>query len=219
MLLLLDTANLKDIRQGVETFAVSGVTTNPSIMQKEGNVDFFAQLKAIRAIIGPERSLHVQVTGQTADLMYREGLELARRLGEGTFVKVPATMEGLKAIRLLKKDGIGVTATAIMDLFQGYLAQMAGSDWLAVYYKRMKNAGIDADEVVRSLSKAQANVLGASFADSSQAASCLSLGAKAVTVSFSVLSSGLAIEPVDAAVRDFWQRWKTIHQERSILDL
>ena len=95
MQLMLDTANLKEIEQALQYCQLAGVTTNPSIMKKEGNVPFFEHLRAIKALIGEDSTLHVQVIGNDCDTIVNEARRIQYELGENTFVKIPVSKEGL----------------------------------------------------------------------------------------------------------------------------
>ena len=104
MKLIIDDATLETIKGLYEYFPVDGVTTNPTILAKEGK-NPYEVLMAIREFIGPDAELHVQVVGKNADLIYEEAHMIRKRLGNNTFIKVPVTREGLKAIKVLKKNG------------------------------------------------------------------------------------------------------------------
>ena len=118
------------------------MTTNPTILAKEGK-NPYEVLMAIREFIGPDAELHVQVVGKNADLIYEEAHMIRKRLGNNTFIKVPVTREGLKAIKVLKKNGFPVTATAIYTHMQAFLAGKAGADYAAPYVNRIDNLGVD----------------------------------------------------------------------------
>ena len=113
MKLLLDTANLEDIRYFNTYYPIVGVTTNPTILSKEGG-DVLKLLRSIREIIGSERQLHVQVTESTYEKIVEEAEAIVAFLGENTFVKIPATDEGLRAVQTLSAKGYGITVTAVL---------------------------------------------------------------------------------------------------------
>ena len=110
---LFDTANLRDIEEMTPLYPVAGVTTNPTIIKAEGRIDFYAHFRRIREIIGPDRSLHVQVLAQDAAGIVDDAHRLLDRVDGGVYAKIPTTEQGIHAMRLLKDEGIGVTATAI----------------------------------------------------------------------------------------------------------
>lgn len=108
MRLILDTANLDDIKYFNDYFPICGVTTNPTILSREGG-DIVAHLVKIREIIGGDKELHVQGTETEWNKMIEEGHAIVALLGENTFVKIPATPDGLRAARELSGEGVGVT--------------------------------------------------------------------------------------------------------------
>ena len=130
MELLFDTANLEEIKMYSQYYPITGVTSNPSILKAEGNVDLYGTLREIRKVIGMEKSLHVQVLAEDADGMLKEAEAVLKNVDDKVFIKIPATEEGLKAMMLLKSKGIGVTATAIYTEIQGFMAIMAGADFI-----------------------------------------------------------------------------------------
>ena len=111
---LLDTANLDDIRRCCEIFPIAGVTSNPSIVKREGNVDFFAHMREIRSIIGMDSPLHIQVTAPDAEGMVRG---CGRYHGKSRFQclckKFRLPWEGLKAMKAMKAKGIPITGTVV----------------------------------------------------------------------------------------------------------
>ena len=127
---LLDTANLAEIRRFYDIFPIAGVTSNPSIVKREGNIDFFDHMKEIRSIIGIDKPLHIQVTASDTDGMLRDADTLLNKVDSEVYVKIPVTMEGIKTIKLLKAQNIHVTGTAIYSKQQGFLAMEAGADFV-----------------------------------------------------------------------------------------
>ena len=88
---LLDTASLADITRFCDIFPIAGVTSNPSIVKKEGKINFFAHMNEIRSIIGPERPLHIQVTALDTEGMIRDADTLITKIDADVSVKVPVT--------------------------------------------------------------------------------------------------------------------------------
>lgn len=212
---LLDSANIEEIRACIDVFPITGVTTNPSILKLEGAVDFFPHLRAIRDIIGTERSLHVQVTASSWEGMVRDGETIMEKIDGEVFIKVPLTEEGLKAMGVLRKKGAGITATAIYSKIQGLLALARGAAFIAPYYNRMESAGIDPQNLIRSLREqigpSPVKILAASFKNINQAANALSAGAHAVTLPPVLLHEAMRIPAVEKAVADFQADWAAFH--------
>lgn len=220
--LMLDTANLEMIRKGLAVYPVSGITTNPTILKKEGDVDFFTRLKAIRKLM-PAGSLHVQVTATDAEGMEREAEKIVSVLGKETFIKVPVDEQGLEAIKWMGTHGYHVTATAIYSTFQGMVAAMAGAEYLALYYNRMENIDADPAKVVRDLSSflkgGGCNILAASFHNVRQVTEAYANGAEGCTVGPEILGLGLANASIKGALASFHNDWVSIHGEKSIDEL
>jgi len=214
MELLFDSANLADLAELVPVYPVAGVTTNPTILKAEGRVDFYEHLRAIRAIIGPERGLHAQVVAPDPAGMVAEAHRLREHLGPDVYVKVPVTEPGLAALRQLADEGIGVTATAVYSKTQGILAVAAGARYVAVYVNRMEGLGIDPAATIASLARfierdgAPCTILGASFKNVTQVHAALDAGAGAVTVAPSLFRDALSTAGVLNAVEAFAQDWR-----------
>lgn len=220
MELMLDTANLEEIKEGLATYPVTGVTSNPSILKNEGQIDFWTHMKSIRDIIG-NRTLHVQVIATTYHDIIKEADRLLEMLGYDTYIKIPVSEEGLKAIKILSSRGVNVTATAIYTTLQGTLAMMAGAKYIAIYYTRMQNINIDAATVVKDLAYLidknhfNCKLLAASFKDVSQLNSAYSHGAHSATVPLAILKKGMSMPSIQEAVTDFNHDWESIHGEGS----
>jgi len=225
MELLLDTANLKSIRDAVSTYPISGLTTNPSIVSKEGRSDFFGLIREIREILGKERTLHVQVTRTDCEGILKEAEAIRKNVDEDVYIKTPVSKEGLKAIGIMAREGFNVTATAIYTTIQGELAAMAGAKYLALYYNRMLNLDIDADAVFRSTANAIAasgldcKIVGASFKNIMQVTNVFADGAEAVTVPPELLDTALANPSIVLAVRNFNKDWEKVYGSKGITEL
>ena len=212
MKLIIDDANLDAIKELYEYFPIDGVTTNPTILSKEGK-NPYEVLMAIRDFIGPDAELHVQVVGRDAETMYEEAHMIRKRLGEKTFIKVPVTREGLKAIKILKKHDFTETATAIYTHMQAFLAGKAGADYAAPYVNRIDNLGVDGIREAKEIHDIFRNnglkteVLAASFKNSQQALELAKHGVGAATISPDVIEGLVAIDAdyhaVDVFIKDF----------------
>ena len=224
MELMLDSANLKEIERCIDAYPISGVTSNPTILQAEGRVDFFDHMKRIRSLIGEERSLHVQVVSQDCDTILRESERILNVLGDATYIKIPVTEEGLKAIRILSGRNVSITATAIYTTFQGILAMLSGARYLAVYYNRMLNIDIDAPRVIKELSgllwanTTRTQVLSASFKNISEITTAFACGSSCCTVPPHLLTTALTMPSVTDAVDAFSQDWEGVYGTSTLLD-
>lgn len=210
---LFDTANLTIIKEYANKLPIAGITTNPSIIKKEGKIDFFAHFAAIRKIIGQEKSLHVQVTAETADDIISEAYAITDKIDKDVYIKIPVTVEGLSAIRTLKKENFNITATAIYTKMQGFLAMEAGADFIAPYYNRMQNLDINSDETIASFAEAIARynystrILAASFKNMGQVNRAIECGAQAVTLAPEIMLDAFKMPSIAKAVNDFHADW------------
>lgn len=214
---LLDTIHLDDIKKFNQIIPLSGVTSNPTIVRKEGKVPFFEHMRQVRSIIGDDASLHIQVVGQTTDEMVQDAHAILNGVDKNVFIKIPSNQAGLAAIKILKKENVNITATAIYTKFQGYLALSAGADYLAPYYNRMVNMNINADEVIQELAKAidrnhsTTKILAASFHTVQQVNSAFEMGAQAATMGVDILETALSAPAIGAAVDNFTTDWESIY--------
>lgn len=208
MKFIIDDADIEKIRELYATFAVDGVTTNPTILAKSGKQPFEI-LKEIRDFIGPEAELHVQVVAADAEGMLEEAHRIRKELGINTYVKVPTTKEGLKAMKALKKDGTNVTATAIYTQMQAYLAGKAGADYAAPYVNRIDNLGANGVKTAKDIhdifkkNGLKTEVLAASFKNSQQVLELCQYGIGASTISPDVIEGLIKNDSVTMAVSAF----------------
>lgn len=219
---MVDTINIEEIKKWSNILPLAGVTSNPTIVKKEGKIDFFKQIKMIREIIGDKPGIHVQVVADTFEGIINDAHKLREELGDNIYVKVPVTSVGLSAIKELKKQGFKITATAIYTVFQGYLAIEAGADYLAPYFNRMENLNINSEEVIGQLVKSienqnsSAKILAASFKNVNQLTKALAAGAHAVTAGVDIYGMGFANPSIQKAVDDFTDDWENCQGRRYI---
>ncbi len=224
MRIMLDTANLKDIRYFNTYYPIEGVTTNPTILSKQGG-DVLALLKEIRAIIGDEKELHVQVTETEYERILAEARAIVAYLGENTFVKIPATDVGLRATKALSDEGYGITVTAVLTAAQGLLASNAGAAYVAPYVNRLENicadgVGTVADLVrIFSASDTSTEILAASFKTAKEVLDIAVAGCHAATLSPDVLKRFLAHTTTDTSIAGFAADWKGAFGDVTLLDL
>src|SRR5437762_9758608 len=138
MKFFLDTANLNEIREGASLGLADGVTTNPSLIAKEGGVDFKQHIAAICDLVkGP---VSAECTSEDADGMLREGREYSK-IAPNVVVKCPLTREGLKATRMLDDSGIRVNVTLCFSASQAILAAKAGASFISPFLGRLDDIG------------------------------------------------------------------------------
>lgn len=224
MKLILDTADLKEIRYFNTYYPIVGVTTNPTILSREGG-DVLALLRAIRNEIGSQKELHVQVMENTYDRMVEEAKAIVELLGENTFVKIPATDEGLRATAELSAQGYGITVTAILTAAQAMLASNAGAAYVAPYVSRLENicddgVGAVADIAqIFAISGTDTEILAASFKTAKEVLDVAVAGSHAATVAPDVMHKLLAHPTTDTSVAGFSADWHRAFGEHSLLEL
>ena len=147
MKIFLDTANLEDIRRGAAYGIIDGVTTNPSLIAKEG-ADHAERIRQICDILDGDISAEVVAT--EAEEMVREGRELAA-IHDNVVVKVPLIREGIKATRILASEGIRVNVTLCFSSAQALLAAKAGAYLISPFLGRLDDIGSDGMELIRDI--------------------------------------------------------------------
>jgi len=222
---LFDTVNLKNIETYGEIYPYTGVTSNPSIIKAEGEIDFFAHFKEIRRIIGRERSLHIQTLATDCNGILREAEAILSNVDEDVYIKIPTTEAGLAAMQILKRQGVRITATAIYSIIQGFMAINAGADFIAPYYNRMENVDIDPDNTISAYVKAietsssPTKIVAASFKNIAQVNKAIIAGAHTVTLQPALLHDVFGMAAIRKAVDDFAVDWESVFGDVSILDL
>ncbi len=215
MKLLIDDANIEKIKHILEYYPIDGVTTNPSILAKSGRSPYDV-LREIREIIGEDKELHAQVISSTAEGMVEEGRKIVEILGKNTYVKVPTTPEGLKAMKILSSEGYLITATAIYTTMQAYLAAKAGADYAAPYVNRIDNLGANGIETTKAIQDIFDNngfkteILAASFKNSHQVKELCEYGVGASTVAPDVIEGLIKNACVTTAVEDFTKDFEAL---------
>ena len=224
MKLILDTANLDDIKYFNTYYPIEGVTTNPTILSREGG-DIVAHLKTIRRIIGDGKELHIQVTETEYDEILSEARAIVKTFGKNTFVKIPATDVGLRATAALSKEGIGVTVTAVFSAGQALLAAAAGAAYVAPYVSRLENICEDGVGVVAEIQQVldcddyKTVVLAASFKTAREVLDVALAGSGAATVSADVLKKLLSHTSTDTSIAGFEADWKKAFGNRKLSEM
>lgn len=208
MKFIIDDVNIEKIKDIYSIFPVDGVTSNPSIIFKYGKKPYKI-LKEIREFIGENAELHVQVISDNSEDMLKEAHKIIQQLGKNTYIKVPVTKEGLRAIKILKKEDINVTATAIYTQMQAYLAGKAGAEYAAPYINRIDNLGANGIQVAKDIydifkkNDLKTEVLAASFKNSQQVLELCKYGIGAATISPDVIEGLIKNDCVSMAVKKF----------------
>ncbi len=224
MRILLDTANLEDIKYFNAYYPIEGVTTNPTILAKEGG-DVIAQLKAIREIIGNDKELHVQVTEKDFDRIIEEARALVDTFGINTFVKIPVTDVGLRVTNYLSDRGIGVTVTAVLTAAQAMLASNAGASYVAPYISRSENLCADGVGTVADIatifkvSGTNTQILAASFKTAKEVLDVAVEGCHSATIGSSIMKMLLSHTTTDTSILGFERDWQEAFGDTTLLKL
>lgn len=220
MRLFLDTANLTHIRHGVELGVVSGVTTNPSLVSKEGKVDYKALVKEICSVVpGP---VSTEVLSQEAAGMVAEAHEIVT-WAENVAVKIPATLEGLKATASLARENIKVNMTLCFSLNQAILAADAGAAFVSPFVGRLDDIGEDGMnlvvDIVKHLSyyRLPTQVIAASIRHTAHCLAAAKAGAHIATVPYGVLLQMVEHPLTTIGVRRFADDWNKVMGNTGIL--
>ena len=149
MKFFLDTANVDQIREANEMGVISGVTTNPSLIAKEGR-DFNEVIKDITSIVdGP---ISGEVVAEDAKGMIDEGRKIAA-IHKNMIVKIPMTAEGLKAVKVLSKEGVKTNVTLVFSANQALFAANAGATYVSPFLGRVDDISMDGMEIVRTIAE------------------------------------------------------------------
>ena len=151
MKFFIDTANVEDIRKANDMGVICGVTTNPSLIAKEGR-DFNEVIKEITTIVDGPISGEVKATTVDAEGMIAEGREIAK-IHPNMVVKIPMTVEGLKATKVLSSEGIPVNVTLIFSANQAILAANAGAAYVSPFLGRLDDINTPGIDLIRNISE------------------------------------------------------------------
>ena len=212
MKFFLDTANLDEIKQGVAWGLVDGVTTNPSLVAKEG-VDFHTRIKDICALVdGP---ISAEVTATDFDGMMKEGHILAK-LHPNVTVKVPLIPEGIKACRALSKEGIKVNVTLCFSASQALLAAKSGATFISPFVGRLDDVSTNGMDLIRDIVQIYDNygykteVLAASLRHPQHIVESALAGADVGTMPFGVLKMLFNHPLTDIGLKRFLEDWEKV---------
>jgi transaldolase len=214
MKFFIDTANVDEIKVAADLGILDGVTTNPTLLAREKDRgDFKAVLKEICGIVrGP---VSAEVVGEDADTMVREGKSLAG-LDENIVIKIPLVAEGLKAMGMLKRQGIRTHATLIFSANQALLAARAGAAFISPFVGRLDDAthyGMDLIEQIMQIYDNydfETEVMVSSVRNPLHVLEAALLGADIVTVPLKVIQQMMKHPLTDVGVKRFLDDWKKL---------
>lgn len=210
MKIFLDTANLDEIKEGASWGIVDGVTTNPSLIAKESK-DLKETIKAICEIVdGPISS---EVLSENHEDMIKEARELAK-IHKNIVVKIPMTIEGLKAVKVLSAEGIHTNVTLIFSANQALLAAKAGATYVSPFLGRLDDIGIEGMELVRTIVEIfdiygyDTQVIAASIRHPMHVIDAALAGSHIATIPMKVLKQMAAHPLTDNGIEKFNNDWK-----------
>jgi len=211
MKFFIDTANIDDIRAANELGILSGVTTNPSLVAKEG-VSFHDRLREITSVV-TEGSVSAEVIAEDAEGMIKEGKELAA-IAPNITVKVPMTLEGLKAVKALSDLNITTNVTLIFNANQALLAARAGATYVSPFLGRLDDIGQEGMQLVATVAEIfdvhdiKTEIIAASIRHPLHVTDAALNGAHIATIPYNVLASLVKHPLTDKGIEQFLADWE-----------
>ena len=217
MRFFIDTANVDDIRKANDMGVICGVTTNPSLIAKEGR-RFEDVIAEIASIVDGPISGEVKATTTDAEGMIREGREIAK-LHPNMVVKIPMTVEGLKAVKVLTAEGIKTNVTLIFTANQALLAARAGATYVSPFLGRLDDISVRGVELVEEIAEIfavagiETEIIAASVRNPMHITDCALAGADIATVPYKVLEQKTHHPLTDAGIRKFQEDYRAVFGE------
>ncbi len=209
MKLFIDTANVEDIRKANDLGVICGVTTNPSLIAKEGK-DFKSVIKEITSIVdGP---ISAEVVASDAAGMVKEARELAK-IHKNIVIKIPITEEGLKAVKVLSAEGIHTNVTLIFSPAQALLAAKAGATYVSPFVGRLDDISDNGISVVDDIAAIfeihgiETEIIAASIRGPQDVTDAAKHGAHIATVPYKVIMQMLKHPLTDVGIQRFMEDW------------
>ena len=215
MKIFLDTANLESIKKYNDMGLLDGITTNPTLLSKEGG-DPQKTMEEICRIVKGDVSLEVVATDYEG--MMEEGRRL-RKYGDNVVVKCPMTAEGLKACKALTAEGIPVNVTLVFSPNQAILAAKAGAKYVSPFIGRLDDVGKDGMNLIREIKqifpnyKFKTQILVASIRHPMHVVDAAKIGADVVTLPAAVLEKMLKHQLTDIGLKNFLADWEKLKSE------
>ena len=217
MKFFIDTANVEDIRSANDLGVICGVTTNPSLISKEGR-DFTEVIKEITAIVNGPISGEVKATTTDWQDMIAEAREIAK-IHPNMVVKIPMTEDGLKAVNVLKKEGIKTNVTLIFSPTQALLAARAGATYVSPFLGRLDDISHNGLLLIEEIVEIFANndidtqIIAASVRNPIHVIECAKLGCDIATVPYSVINQMIKHPLTDIGIEKFKQDYYKVFGE------
>ena len=209
MKLFIDTANIEHIKEANDLGVICGVTTNPSLIAKEGR-DFKTVIDEITTIV--DDPVSAEVISLNADEMVEEAVELSK-LNKNIVIKIPMTADGLKAINKLSDMGIHTNATLIFSAAQALLAARAGATYVSPFLGRIDDIDSNGMELISDIVEIfeihgiETEIIAASIRSALHVTNAAKLGADIATVPYNVLMQMIKHPLTDAGIEKFLKDW------------
>ena len=217
MKFFVDTANVDEIRKANDMGIICGVTTNPSLIAKEGR-DFNQVIAEIASIVDGPISGEVKATTTDAEGMIKEGREIAA-IHPNMVVKIPMTVEGLKAVKVLHAEGIKTNVTLIFSAAQALLAARAGSTYVSPFLGRLDDISMPGIDLINEITEIfmmhdiQTEIIAASIRNPIHVIDCAKAGADIATVPYKVLEQMTKHPLTDQGIAKFQADYKAVFGE------
>lgn len=217
MKFFIDTAKVEDIRKANDMGIICGVTTNPSLIAKEGR-DFNEVIKEITEIVDGPISGEVKATTTDAEGMIKEGREIAA-IHPNMVVKIPMTAEGLKAVKVLASEGIKTNVTLIFTANQALLAARAGATYVSPFLGRLDDISVRGVDLIREISDIfavagiETEIICASVRNPIHVTDCALAGGDIATVPYGVLEKMISHPLTDIGIEKFQADYKAVFGE------
>lgn len=214
MKFFIDTANVEDIRKANDMGVICGVTTNPSLIAKEGR-DFNEVIKEITTIVNGPISGEVKATTVDAEGMIKEGREIAA-IHHNMVVKIPMTVEGLKAVKVLAQEGIKTNVTLIFSANQALLAARAGATYVSPFLGRLDDINMTGVDLIGDIVqifdnyRLETEIIAASIRNPIHVTDCALAGAHIATVPYKVIEQMTKHPLTDAGIEKFQADYKAV---------
>ena len=217
MKFFVDTANVDEIRKANDMGVICGVTTNPSLIAKEGR-DFNQVIAEIASIVDGPISGEVKATTTDAEGMIKEGREIAA-IHPNMVVKIPMTVEGLKAVKVLHAEGIKTNVTLIFSAAQALLAARAGATYVSPFLGRLDDISMPGIDLINEITEIfmmhdiQTEIIAASIRNPIHVIDCAKAGADIATVPYKVLEQMTKHPLTDQGIAKFQADYKAVFGE------
>ena len=218
MKIFIDTANIEDIRKANEMGVICGVTTNPSLIAKEDGRPQEEILKEIASIVDGPISGEVKATTVDAEGMIAEGREIAK-LHPNMVVKIPMTIEGLKAVKVLSSEGIKTNVTLVFSVNQAILAAEAGATYVSPFLGRLDDINMPGIDLITDIMTVYENygyeteVIAASVRNPIHVTDCALAGADIATIPYKVIEQMSKHPLTDQGIAKFQADYKKVFGE------